>query len=98
VLANEYPEAHGAKWSDGWRKEWNRTLRLYVLKHIGNLPASDIGTEQVLKGLHPIWGAKTRTADEVRGQIHRPEQLHHTVTMLELSCQDLAAMALESLT
>lgn len=71
VLANEYLEAHGAKWSDGWRKDWNRKLRLYVLNHIGSLPASDIGTEQVLKVLRPIWGAKTRTADEVRGQIER---------------------------
>jgi integrase len=71
VLANEYLEAHGAKWSDGWRKDWSRKLRLYVLNHIGNLPASDIGTEQVLKVLRPIWSTKTRTADEVRSQIER---------------------------
>lgn len=71
VLANEYLEAHGAKWSDGWRKDWSRKLRLYVLNHIGNLPASDIGTEQVLKVLRPIWSTKTRTADEVRRQIER---------------------------
>lgn len=71
VLANEYLEAHGAGWSDGWRKDWSRKLKLHALNHIGNLPASDIGTEQVLKVLRPIWSTKTRTADEVRSQIER---------------------------
>lgn len=30
-----------------------------------------IGTSQVLKALQPIWITKTRTADEVRGQIEQ---------------------------
>lgn len=71
ALANEYLEIHGRNWSEGWRDDWNRKLRLYVLNHIGNLPPSDIGTEQVLKILRPIWSSKTRTADEVRSQIER---------------------------
>lgn len=71
VLANEYLEAHGAGWSDGWRKDWSRKLKLHALNYIGNLPACDIGTEQVLKVLRPIWSTKTRTADEVRSQIER---------------------------
>lgn len=71
TLAGEFLKAHGASWSDGWRKDWNRKLKLYALNHIGNLPASDIGTEQVLKVLRPIWSTKTRTADEVRSQIER---------------------------
>lgn len=71
ILANEYLEAHGAGWSEDWRKDWSRKLKLYALARIGKLPASEIGTEQVLKVLRPIWATKTRTADEVRGQIER---------------------------
>ena len=71
MLAGEYLEAHGSGWSDGWRKDWSRKLKLYALDHIGKLPASDIGTEHVLKVLRPIWSTKTRTADEVRSQIER---------------------------
>ncbi len=71
VLASEYLEAHGADWSVEWRNDWTRKLRLYVSRYIGKLSANDIGTEQVLKVLRPIWSTKTRTADEVRSQIER---------------------------
>lgn len=37
MLADEYLEAHGSGWSDGWRKDWSRKLKLYALDHIGNL-------------------------------------------------------------
>jgi integrase len=55
VLALEYLEAHGAGWSEQWRKGWRSKLERYAFPLIGKLPASD----------------KTRTADEVRGQIER---------------------------
>lgn len=71
TLAMEYREAHGAAWSEKWRKGWLRKLELYAFDHIGKLPADEIGTPQVLKVLQPIWAAKTRTADEVRGQIEQ---------------------------
>ncbi len=71
MLTIEYRDAHGGGWSDKWRKGWLRKLELYAFPVIGKLPASAIETEHVLRVLQPIWGAKTRTADEVRGQIEQ---------------------------
>lgn len=71
TLAKEYCEAHGGSWSDKWRKGWLRKLELYAFDRIGQLPAESIGTHEVLKVLQPIWTTKTRTADEVRGQIEQ---------------------------
>lgn len=70
-LAREYQEAHGASWSEKWRKGWIRKLELYALPKIGTLSANAITTEHVLAVLQPIWATKTRTADEVRGQIEQ---------------------------
>ncbi|MDY7566648.1 integrase arm-type DNA-binding domain-containing protein [Pseudomonas sp. RTC3] len=71
TLAKDYCEAHGGSWSEKWRKGWLRKLELYAFTHIGKLSAEEIGTPQVLKVLQPIWATKTRTADEVRGQIEQ---------------------------
>ncbi|MDN3234317.1 integrase arm-type DNA-binding domain-containing protein [Pseudomonas sp. WAC2] len=71
TLAAEYCDAHGAAWSEKWRKGWLRKLELYAFDHIGKLSAEDIKTSEVLKVLQPIWITKTRTADEVRGQIEQ---------------------------
>jgi integrase len=70
-LAIEYLNAHGSAWSEKWRKGWLRKLELYAFPIIGKAPAAEIQTEQVLKVLRPIWATKTRTADEVRGQIEQ---------------------------
>lgn len=69
--AAEYREAHGSAWSEKWHKGWWRKLELYAFPLIGSLPVGEIETTQVLKVLQPIWGSKTRTADEVRGQIEQ---------------------------
>ncbi|MGY3017839.1 integrase [Pseudomonas sp. TE6283] len=71
TLAVEYQAAHGASWSEKWRKGWLRKLELYAFPVIGKLPAGEIQTEHVLKVLQPIWATKTRTADEVRGQVEQ---------------------------
>ena len=71
MLAKEYCEAHGGSWSEKWRKGWLRKLELYAFDHIGKLSAEEIGTSQMLMVLQPIWATKTRTADEVRGQIEQ---------------------------
>ncbi|UVL61058.1 integrase arm-type DNA-binding domain-containing protein [Pseudomonas sp. B21-032] len=71
TLATEYCNAHGGSWSEKWRKGWLRKLELYAFDHIGKLSAGEIGTPEVLKVLQPIWASKTRTADEVRGQIEQ---------------------------
>lgn len=71
TLATEYLDAHGSAWSDKWRRGWLRKLELYAFPHLGKLSSSEIETAHVLKVLQPIWGTKTRTADEVRGQIEQ---------------------------
>lgn len=71
TLAGDYQRAHGAGWSEKWRKGWLRKLELYAFPVIGQMPAADIQTEHVLQVLQPIWASKTRTADEVRGQIEQ---------------------------
>lgn len=71
TLARKYREAHGQGWSEKWRNGWLRKLELYAFPVIGKMPAGDIETAHVLKVLQPIWATKTRTADEVRGQIEQ---------------------------
>jgi len=71
TLAKDYWTAHGGAWSERWRKGWMRKLELYVFPHIGKLAAEQIETSHLLKLLQPIWFIKTRTADEVRGQIEQ---------------------------
>lgn len=70
-LAINYHTAHSSTWSEKWRKGWLRKLELYAFPAIGKKSAGDIETEDVLRVLQPIWGSKTRTADEVRGQIEQ---------------------------
>lgn len=48
-----------------------RKLELYAFPHISKLAAEQIDTAHILKVLQPIWTTKTRTADEVRGQIEQ---------------------------
>lgn len=70
-LVAEYLLAHGSSWSEKWRKGWIRKLELYAFPVVGKMSADEIQTEHVLRVLQPIWAAKTRTADEVRGQIEQ---------------------------
>ncbi|PYC20196.1 integrase [Aquipseudomonas alcaligenes] len=70
-LALDYQEAHGSSWSEKWRKGWLRKLELYAFRVLGKKTAESIDTDHVLAVLKPIWKTKTRTADEVRGQIEQ---------------------------
>ena len=70
-LALEYHQAHSGKHSEKWRKGWVRKMEKYAFPLIGDLPAEAVGVGHVQKILSPIWGEKTRTADEVRGQIEQ---------------------------
>ncbi len=70
-LAQQFQQAHGGTWSEKWRKGWLRKLEMYAFPSIGALSADAIQTEQVVNVLRPIWATKTRTADEVRGQIEQ---------------------------
>ncbi|MFF7063463.1 integrase arm-type DNA-binding domain-containing protein [Pseudomonas sp. NPDC008258] len=67
--ARRYREMHGGAWSEKWYLGWWRKLELYAFPIVGDLPVAAVDTGTVLKILTPIWSTKTRTADEVRGQI-----------------------------
>ncbi|WLI06060.1 integrase arm-type DNA-binding domain-containing protein [Pseudomonas sp. FP597] len=70
-LATDYQDAHGSSWSEKWRKGWLRKLELYAFPTIGKLSADQVETKHLIKALQPLWATKTRTADEVRGQIEQ---------------------------
>lgn len=70
-LAAEHLKAHGENWSEKWRTGWLRKLELHAFPVLGKFSADAVQTEHVLKVLRPIWASKTRTADEIRGQIEQ---------------------------
>ncbi|MEE4132454.1 integrase arm-type DNA-binding domain-containing protein [Pseudomonas viridiflava] len=70
-LALEYHQAHSSKHSEKWRNGWVRKMEKYAFPLIGDLPAESVDVGHVQKILNPLWGEKTRTADEVRGQIEQ---------------------------
>ncbi|MBF0416641.1 MAG: tyrosine-type recombinase/integrase [Magnetococcales bacterium] len=59
---------------DGWSNpkhiaQWTSTLTTYAFPAIGETPIAEVGTDQVLAILEPIWTAKAETASRVRGRI-----------------------------
>ena len=51
------------------RAQWAATLQTYAYPHMGQLLVRDVGQEQVLAALTPIWKTKTETASRLRGRI-----------------------------
>lgn len=49
-------------------EQWRTTLKRYA-KPIWDLPLHEIGTDEVLRCLEPIWSEKNETARRVRGRI-----------------------------
>ena len=61
--------------SSSWRNEkhraqWKMTLTVYC-EPLRAKPVTEIGTEDVLKVLKPLWTAKPETASRLRGRIER---------------------------
>jgi integrase len=61
--------------SSSWRNEkhraqWKMTLTAYC-EPLRSKPVTDIGTEDVLKVLQPLWTAKPETASRLRGRMER---------------------------
>jgi integrase len=68
--AIEYQKANEANWrSAPHRTQWAQSLRDYVSPVIGALPVEQIGTEQVLRVLEPLWAKYPETASRCRGRI-----------------------------
>ncbi|MCE4223455.1 integrase arm-type DNA-binding domain-containing protein [Methylobacterium sp. C25] len=52
------------------RWQWRQTLE-HQTDGMWDLPVSDVGTDEVLKALRPIWHVKPETARRLRGRIER---------------------------
>ena len=66
-LAQTVLENHRHQWSNPTDPDaWLRRFELYVSKHIGSLPVSDVEPQDILKVLQPLWTAKRPTAMKVR--------------------------------
>lgn len=64
-----YIEAHEAGWRNAKHAEqWRNTLAS-TYPAIGALQVRDVGLQQVLAVLNPIWKTKTETASRLRGRI-----------------------------
>ena len=51
------------------RAQWRSTLENYARPALGPMLVQDIGVQDVLQVLEPIWAAKTETASRLRGRI-----------------------------
>jgi integrase len=67
--ADDYIETMSPAWKNAKHKaQWEMTLREYA-GPIRSMPVDQIGTEDVLRVLQPIWNTKAETASRVRGRI-----------------------------
>jgi integrase len=57
--------------SEVHRHQWRQTFRAYCYPIIGAMPVAEIGTEDVLAVLRPIWESRCETASRLRSRIER---------------------------
>ncbi len=68
--AAQYIRAHRRGWKNAKHaRQWVSTLKTYARPVVGNMQVNEIGSDDVLKILTPIWTAKTETAKRVQGRI-----------------------------
>ncbi|MCA8245888.1 integrase arm-type DNA-binding domain-containing protein [Burkholderia multivorans] len=68
--ASQYIEAHRQSWKNGKHAaQWESTLTTYAYPVFGDMPVSEIDTDEVVRVLEPIWTSKTETATRLRGRI-----------------------------
>lgn len=70
-LATEYINERVAPQSKNAKhvQQWRNSIRDYALPHIRNMHPQDIGLEEILAVLKPIWTTKTETASRLRGRL-----------------------------
>lgn len=55
--------------TDADRTRWRSSIERYALPYIGEMLVGDVGTQDVLRSLEPIWHEKNETASRVRARI-----------------------------
>ncbi len=53
------------------RQQWENTLKDYAEPVLGHMDVAEIGQDEVLRVLDPIWRTKTETASRLRGRIEQ---------------------------
>jgi integrase len=70
-VADALIESMSSSWrNEKHRAQWKMTLSVYC-EPLRAKPVTEIGTEDVLKVLKPLWTAKPETASRLRGRIER---------------------------
>lgn len=57
--------------TDRYREQWRRTVELYALPELGPMTLQDIGLQDVLRVLTPLWDEKNVTAVKVRERVEK---------------------------
>ena len=57
--------------TERYRTQWQRTVELYALPDLGKMAVQDIGLQDVLRVLKPLWDEKTVTAVKVRERLEK---------------------------
>lgn len=71
-LAEDFMRTNEAGWSNAkHREQWRRSLELFAYPTIGQMPVAEIGVDDVLTILKPIWATKAETARRVRMRVER---------------------------
>jgi integrase len=69
AAARAYIEAHRASWRGRTEEHWSRSLATYAFPVFGAKPVGEVGREDILRCLEPIWRTKTVTATNLRNRI-----------------------------
>jgi integrase len=68
--AEAYITAHASGWRQARHpQQWRGSLAKHAFPVIGAMPVGEIGTNDVLRVLQPIWHTKTETASRIRSRI-----------------------------
>lgn len=57
--------------TEKYREQWKRSVELYALPELGKMAVQDIGLQDLLRVLAPIWEEKTVTATKLRERLER---------------------------
>lgn len=72
TFATDFISAKQPEWkNEKHAKQWLSTMEKYVYPSIGKKQLNQIGTEDILAILKPIWTTKTETASRIRGRVER---------------------------
>ncbi|WP_292068278.1 site-specific integrase [Marivita sp. XM-24bin2] len=54
-----------------YRSQWVASVKKYALPVLGDLPIREVGFEEVLQVLKPLWTEKTETATKLQGRLYK---------------------------